>query len=346
MVGLSRFQPAMTEHTTPTDAVELYLDHRRGDLASASLQSHEYRLNPFLRWCEREDIQSMETLSGRDLAAYKAWRRDDGNLAPATLKTQMDTIRVFIRFCESIEAVPENLHEKVLSPTLKARENQRDERIKPERAKEILSFLGRYRYASLGHVIMALLWRTGIRLGGIRGIDLNDYKPDRSRIELYHRPESDTPLKNQTEGERYLALKTKTCELLDDWIEYNRPDVTDDYGREPLLASNHGRLSRASTRRYVYRLTRPCEIGECPHGRNPDTCEATGNGGHAASKCPSSHGTHAIRRGSITHFLASDVPEEVVCDRMNVSRDVLDDHYDRRPEEQKVEQRRGYLNNV
>jgi len=35
-----------------------------------------------------------------------------------------------------------------------------------------------------------------------------------------------------------------------------------------------------------------------------------------------------------------------VSDRMDVSRDVLDKHYDRRSEEVKLEQRRGYLDHI
>jgi hypothetical protein len=55
---------------------------------------------------------------------------------------------------------------------------------------------------------------------------------------------------------------------------------------------------------------------------------------------------HSIRRGSITHFLSQDVPVEIVGDRMDVSRDVLDKHYDKRSEEVKLEQRRGYLDKI
>jgi hypothetical protein len=44
--------------------------------------------------------------------------------------------------------------------------------------------------------------------------------------------------------------------------------------------------------------------------------------------------------------LTCDVPVEIVGDRMDVSRKVLDKHYDRRSEQVKVEQRRRYLDNI
>jgi hypothetical protein len=55
---------------------------------------------------------------------------------------------------------------------------------------------------------------------------------------------------------------------------------------------------------------------------------------------------HAIRRGSITHFLSQDVPVDIVGQRMDVSRDVVDKHYDKRSAEVKLEQRRKYLDNI
>ena len=65
-----------------------------------------------------------------------------------------------------------------------------------------------------------------------------------------------------------------------------------------------------------------------------------------AFNCPSSVGPHALRRGGITHHLNSEVPKDVVSDRANVTPDVLDEHYDRRNQREKMEQRRGFLDNI
>lgn len=81
----------------------------------------------------------------------------------------------------------------------------------------------------------------------------------------------------------------------------------------PLLASSHGRITTGTLRDYVYRWTRPCAYGEgCPHDRDPDTREVREHG--SASQCPAS-----------------------------VSPAVIEQHYDRRSEKEKMEQRRAYL---
>ena len=95
-------------------------------------------------------------------------------------------------------------------------------------------------------------------------------------------------------------------------------------------------MARASIRRHVYIVTAPCFRNE--------PCDGCTNSND--KKCPDAVSPHAIRRGSITHFLTEDVPVEIVGDRMNVSRKVLKRHYDQRSEEVKLEQRRGYLDNI
>jgi integrase len=193
--------------------------------------------------------------------------------------------------------------------------------------------------------VLELLGHTGIRLGSLVALDLDDYDPEEQRLELRHRPEADTGLKNGNEGERLVALGPYVCEVLDDWIDRQRPGVTDDNGRDPMLTTQHGRLSGTTVRETVYKATRPCYYGDdCPHNRNPDECEGADYGSY--SRCPSSVSPHSIRRGSITHHLSEDVPEKVVSDRMNVGQDVLDKHYDKRDEEVKVEQRRDYISGI
>ena len=333
------------EPLAPDTAKEMYHQEREGDVTERTLQAHHYRLVHFVRWCDQEDIDNLNDLTGRLLHEYRLWRKDDGDLNAVSLRTQLETLRVFIKFCETIDAVPSGLHEKILLPTLSNDDEQREEILETEQAEAVLDYLRRFEYASRNHVVLELLWHTGIRLGSLVSLDLDDYDPDEQRLSLRHRPETDTCLKNGAEGERLVALNEDMCMVLNDWIEQQRPDVTDDQGREPLLTTQHGRLSGTTVRDSVYKITRPCYYGDsCPHDRDLDDCEGTYNGRY--SRCPSSVSPHSVRRGSITHHLTKDVPEKVVSDRMNVGQDVLDKHYDKRSEEVKVEQRRGFLDEM
>jgi hypothetical protein len=131
--------------------------------------------------------------------------------------------------------------------------------------------------------------------------------------------------------------------LLDDYIQSQRHDVEDDHGREPLITTTHGRPSLSTIRGTTYRLTRPCKVDQgCPHDRDPEECEAA-DGYDKASTCPSARSPHDLRRGAITAHLLDEVPKEVVSDRMDVSPDVLDQHYDRRSKRERMNQRRKYL---
>lgn len=335
------------EPTTPEEALDLYLRERSTEVADSTLQAHEYRLSHFVRWCnEVAGIDNTNNLTGRDLHRYKLWRQEDGDLNKVSLKSQMDTLRVFLRFCESIDAVEPDLHSKVMSPTLSDGVGQRDVKLDAEDARDLLAYLGRFEYASFAHALVLLLWRTGLRIGSVRALDVEDFHPEEEYVAVRHRPETDTPLKNKENGEPLVALNPETCTVLLDYIDVNRPEVTDEHGRKPLFATEHGRPGKNTIRDTVYRWTRPCQYrGECPLDRDMDDCEAL-NVRWGASKCPSSVSPHAVRRGSITHHLTEDVPEPVVSDRMNVSQRVLEEHYDRRSEEVKMEQRRDYLNGL
>jgi len=333
------------EPIDPETALELYLKDKQNELAEASLKGKKYRLQHFVRWCHEKGIENLNTLTGRQLHEYRLWRREDGDLNKVSEKTQMDTLRVFVRWLEAVDGVKQDLSQKVLSPAITPDENSRDVMMDSDQASSVLSHMEKYEYAEPQHVALTLMWHTMMRVGGVHAIDVDDYNSEEQYVKIRHRPDTGTPIKNKGDGERLVALSDDICDLLDDWLDNKRPNVTDEYDREPLLASRQGRLQKTTLRTYVYRWTRPCAYGEeCPHDRDPETCEGTVQ--HAASKCPSSVSPHAIRRGSITHSLNNDMPDKVVSDRANVSPRVIEQHYDRRTEQEKMEQRRDYLDNL
>lgn len=336
----------MTDELEPIEAAEakqMYLEQRKEEVSESTLQAHHYRLKHFVRWCEEVvKIQNLNSLSGRDLQKYKMWRREDGNLNNVTLQTQLSTIRVFIRWCERVDAVEEGVHEKILFPKLGKTEDRRDVKLDAENGDRLLEYLRHLETATRTHALIEVLWHTGIRLGAVHSLDLNDYDPEEMYLELHHRPETATRLKNKEDGERFVSISSDVCDVLDAYIRYNRIEATDDHGREPLFTGRNGRPAKSTLRDSIYQITRPCVYtGECPHDRQIESCEATET--DKASRCPSSVSPHAIRRGAITRHLSSDVPEKVVSDRMNVGLDVLEKHYDRRTEREKADQCRDYL---
>ncbi|RDI71969.1 tyrosine-type recombinase/integrase [Halopelagius longus] len=334
------------EPLEPEEAVELYLQDRKSELAKSTQYAHSSRLGHFVRWCNEQGIDNLNELTGRKLHRYRLWRRADGNLAPPTEKSQMDTLRVFIRWCGTIDAVPTDLWSKVVSPSLSEGENSRDVMVDSEVAKGILEYLSTYEYASERHVTFHLMWHALLRRGAVRALDLEDYDSEEMSLDVRHRPETETPIKNKHNGERFIALSSETCTVLDAWIEDRRPDSVDEYGRNPMLSTSQGRAHLTTIQSYIYSITRPCTYDkDCPHDREISECKAAAMRS-SASTCPSSLSPHAVRRGAITHWLNSDVPEQVVSARANVSPAVLDEHYDRRTEREKMEQRRRYLDNV
>lgn len=324
------------EPIDPSTARELYLDHKATHCTEATVQGHYYRTQYIVDWCEENDIDNLNELTGRDLHEFRLWHMERSDIKQITLRQHMCTLRVFLKWAASIEAVPADLYDKVMVPQVGRGERQRDETLETETAEKLLNYLSKYHFASRDHVLIALLWETGIRIGSVHSLDVGDIHPQEKYIDLVHRPDEGTTLKNGKSGERPVAISDELAALLEEYVETTRRDIIDEYGRNPLFISANNRLTRSSIRRAVYRTTAPCfRDNPCPD------C----NGG-SGKKCPEAVNPHAIRRGSITHYLTKDVPAEIVSDRMNVSRDALDQHYDKRSEEVKLEQRRGYVDDL
>ena len=329
---------------SPEEGVERFLQHREPSVRKSTLQNATTRLNYFLEWCEERNIENLNGLTGRDIADFVAWRR--GSIAPITLQKQLSTIRMALRWWADIEAVEEGLAETVHSPELPDGAESRDHHLDPERAKTALAYYDRHHYASREHALLALMWRTGMRRGAIWSLDVDDLQPDAHAVRLEHRPGQDTKLKNGEAGERWVYLGPRWFQILDDWMNNpDRPSGTDEHGREPLFPKESGgRPSPQTIYKWASRALHPCQYAECPHDRTPETCDARGRDANVAA-CPSHVNPHAVRRGAITHHLIEDVPPETVSERMDVSLDVLYEHYDARTEFEKMSVRTEHLPN-
>lgn len=334
------------EPLDPEEAVEQYLMSRQHDASKQTILNHRYRLKQFLQWCEETGFEEMNDLTGRKAERFKNWRITECDINSMTLENHLRTFRVFVRWCEANEAVESGVADKIIIPKVTGSEKVREESVEHERAEAIIDYLSRFEYASVTHVIFHLLWHTGMRRGALYGLDKDDWHPSEGYLSVQHRPETDTPLKLGDDGERNLTIADDLlAEALNDYIAHNRHDVTDDHGRKPLLTSSQGRLHASTIQHQVYKLTRPCYYSDdCPHQRDVEDCEATEFDRYA--KCPSSVSPHPVRRGAITAHLNRDVPKEIASERMSVSVDTLEEHYDARSKEEKRRNREQYLNSL
>lgn len=319
----------------------MYLESREDEVSEHTHRAHGYRLQHLPRWADtRDDIETTADLTGRTLFEYRQWRRKDGDLNLTSLHTQLSTVRVWLKWLQSINAARDGIHERLDMPTLHG-QDKRTFFLDEDRASDILNYLSKFEYASFQHITMLLLWRTGIRIGALHSLDVDDFDNDNRLLHVQHRPESGTPLKNGVSGERAITLRYDTCEVLEDYIKTNRPEVVDGQ-REPLIATTQGRAAKTTIRRTVYRCTQPCMLsGECPHGRALDECPAQGYTDN--TDCPDILSPHDIRRGAITHFRKKGIPQNAVKGRCNVSEKVMDEVYDRRTNSEKAENRRRYF---
>lgn len=334
------------EPIEPAEAIDWYLDHRREDTRTATRRKHKSALGIFEKWTEEVELTDMNDVGGRELMRFKSWRQETGDLETVSLNGALGVLGPFLKFCEKIDAVEPDLAEKIPFPNVDP-EDEISGVVPPDEAvAAIREYQGTYHYASRTHVEIELVAEIGLRMGATWAIDLEDLDLDASQVHLHHRPEAPdvygTPLKNGTASERIVNLSADLTTIIGDYITGQREDVTDRFGREPLLTTDKGRVALGTIRQDFYKLTRPCEYGAgCPHDRTVSACEATSS--DDASKCPSSFSPHPLRRWAIMRQLDEGVPIEILSDRVDVSVPVLKQHYDQRTEEQKARRRREEL---
>ncbi|MFB6134848.1 MAG: tyrosine-type recombinase/integrase [Halanaeroarchaeum sp.] len=329
---------------SPEEAASRFIAKRRNKNTDKTVRSYENRLRQFVRWAtEHDEIETMRDLDGWFLDEYERFLDERGD-APATVKGKMVAIQELLKYCVQIDVVDESLAEKVQIPKLSKDEQTNDEKLDTEDAKQLLeSYRGnRGEYGTIQHVLLEIIWHIGARTGGLRSLDLRDWNSEERVLEFRHRPP--TRLKDGTEHERNVVLPETIADVLDFYIERERPDKRDENGREPLFATRFGRPADSTIQTWAYQATQPCVAVACPHNRQRDTCEFTEKS--HASKCPSSRAPHQIRTGSITWQLNKGLSYVKVAERVAASPETIRRYYDKADYSEQLERRRPDTENL
>lgn len=344
--AISGDDPFRPVDVSPQEALDEYLEDQKAEKAEGTLKSHKSRLSFLVEFCEEKEIDSMLDLHPSHITKFRTWRSELNGMNKVTLKTNMDTLRVFLRWCARNRYVHPNLEDEVPSTEISRGDKIREVHLPEEHGDAIKQYLRQYHWGSEEHAAFELFWSAGLRLCSVHGLDVDDVNLDPPgktppHVELVHRPDSGTTLKNQGDSERPVGLPGPVAEAVKAWMNNpDRPDVTDDYGRRPLFTTKHGRRHRNGIREIVYGVTRPCTyFGECPiDDREVETCKAASDR-TKAYECPESISPHAIRKGVATRQLKKKADAGNIAARMDCSEEVLWAWYSRLNKEEEMERR-------
>lgn len=332
------------ENVSPRQARRQFLESRRGNVKESSFRTYKFPTKHYVEFCEKNEIEAIGDVGGYVIESWKQNRKDE-DIAQITLHNNTKTLRVFIRWCEKTDMIERGTADRIEVPEVTKEQAVSDDKLPLEMAEQTLRYLNTYQYGSLNHTLFKLLWHTGCRISGAIALDEGDIEEtsEGGIIHFTNRPDVGTPLKNRNGGERNVTIDQEMMGVLKDYINGKRPDTTGEFDREPLFCTGTQRV----TRQYVYKnftaLTRPCFVSDnCPHDRDISGCDAAQKKVQA-SGCPSSKSLHPIRRGAITYHIERGWPKEKLSERVDVSVEVLNKHYDARTKEEERQGRKEFL---
>lgn len=98
--------------------VEEYINEKKhGEESQQAIANYEYRLQPFLAFCEKYGFEKARDLTARRVGQYKKERVNDESINPVTLEQQMRSLRDFLSWGEENAAMRRGLAENaVVSP--------------------------------------------------------------------------------------------------------------------------------------------------------------------------------------------------------------------------------------
>jgi site-specific recombinase XerD len=314
---------------------------RREQRSPETRSQYKRTIPKFIQFADTNDVEGPHQINTELVDRYvdelKASYETD-----ATVYTHTKNIRTWFNWMNDRQLCDESVIKILSKDELGLSPAARDEALPEPVATEILNRLRNRQFGTDIHAALELFWNTGVRLGGGQSLDLDDFYPDKNELWLEHRPETETRLKNGDDrddtpgdGERVIQLSDEVVDALQQYIDTERPAVSDAYGRQPLFTTTRGRASKSTLRRWLYEAT------SCRWQSDDDTkpnCD--GNCDPDSHICPQSYYPHAIRRGSIVNHLSGGLRPDLASQRFDVSVAVIKKHYDPRTKRERKQVRK------
>jgi site-specific recombinase XerC len=324
---------------TLSELFDRYYD-RKENRSPTTRSQYKRTIPVFVEFAEEHGITTPNQISTELVDRFVDELKDEHD-ADATVLTYTKNVRAWLRWLQKRQLCSEPVFRILDKDELGLSPTARDEAIPKQIVAQILRNLRQKRRGSHLHAITELFWNAGPRIGGVHSSDLRDFDIVNNEIRFRHRPSTGTRLKNGDkqddqpgDGERNIELESSVIEAIKLYIETERPDVTDEYGRQPLFTTTQGRASKSTLRRWIYEATSCRWIPE-----ELENCSCDGSCDPDTDVCPYSYYPHAIRRGSIVNHLSNGLRPDYASGRFDVSTKVIKDHYDPRTKQRRKEDR-------
>lgn len=189
--------------------VEPYLlDHLRRNCRPNTIKTNGGAVLSFLSYLKQIDRVPLETVTREDISAFIEHEQDRG-LMPRSVSGRLRSVHAFLNFLVQRDWISPNVLKRKMR--IKIPESL-PRAIDPEDIKKLLSVIRDKRDRAL---ILVLL-RSGMRIGEVLSLTLEDLQLKEKRIEIYEAP------KNRVG--RVVYISDDAHRALSRWLEYRRPE--------------------------------------------------------------------------------------------------------------------------
>lgn len=96
------------EIVSPRQARRQFLESKKGVVKDSTVRAYRFPTKQFIEFCEKHEVETTGEISGYVIESWKQQRRSE-SIKLVTLHNNVKHLRVFIRWCESVELVEQGL---------------------------------------------------------------------------------------------------------------------------------------------------------------------------------------------------------------------------------------------